>query len=191
MEDLLPIFFGVIFVNNLVLIQFLGICPFMGVSKKIDTSIGMGMAVTFVMTLAAVITWMVHHWILIPMEVEYLQTVAFILVIASLVQFVEMAIEKISPTLYKSLGIFLPLITTNCAIMGLALLNITHEYNLLESAVHGLGGAIGFTIALLLIAAARERLELVKMGDIFKGVSVAFIVAGVISIAFLGFEGVV
>ncbi len=191
MGDLLPIFFGVIFVNNLVLIQFLGICPFMGVSKKIDTSIGMGMAVTFVMTLAAVITWMVHNWILIPMEIQYLQTVAFILVIASLVQFVEMAVEKISPSLYQSLGVFLPLITTNCAIMGLALLNITNEYTLIESAVHGVGGAIGFTIALLLISGVREKLELVSMNDLFKGISVAFIVAGVISVAFLGFAGVV
>lgn len=191
MGDLLPIFFGVIFVNNLVLIQFLGICPFMGVSKKVDTSIGMGMAVTFVMTLAAVITWMIHNWILVPFEIEYLQTVSFILVIASLVQFVEMAVEKISPSLYQSLGVFLPLITTNCAIMGLALLNITNEYTLLESAVHGIGGAIGFTIALLLIAGIREQLELAKMNDLVKGISVAFIVAGVISVAFLGFEGVV
>ncbi|UMZ72849.1 electron transport complex subunit RsxA [Natranaerofaba carboxydovora] len=191
MGDLLPIFFGVIFVNNLVLIQFLGICPFMGVSKKVDTSIGMGMAVTFVMTLAAVITWMIHNWILVPFGIEYLQTVSFILVIASLVQFVEMAVEKISPSLYQSLGVFLPLITTNCAIMGLALLNITNEYSLLESAVHGVGGAIGFTIALLLIAGIREQLELAKMNDLVKGISVAFIVAGVISVAFLGFEGVV
>lgn len=191
MGDLLPIFFGVIFVNNLVLIQFLGICPFMGVSKKVETSVGMGMAVTFVMTLLAVISWMVYHWILVPFEIVYLQTVAFILVKASLVQFVEMAVEKISPALHQSLGIFLPLITTNCAIMGLALLNITEGYTLLESAVHGIGGAIGFTIAIVLIAGARERLEVASMGDIFKGVSVAYIVAGAISLAFLGFEGVV
>ncbi len=191
MGDLLPIFFGVIFVNNLVLIQFLGICPFMGVSKKVDTSIGMGMAVTFVMTLTAVITWLVHHYILVPYEITYLQTVAFIVVKASLVQFTEMAVEKISPSLHQALGIFLPLITTNCAIMGLALLNITEGYNLLESAVHAIGGAIGFTIAIVMIAGVREKLDLVKMNDLFKGVSVAFIVAGVISVAFLGFEGVV
>ncbi|OWZ83900.1 electron transport complex subunit RsxA [Natranaerobius trueperi] len=190
MEELLTIFFGAIFVNNFVLIRFLGICPFLGVSKKVETSIGMGLAVTFVMTIASIITWLIHDIILIPFDAQYLQYVAYILVIASLVQFIEMLLEKVSPQLYKALGIFLPLITTNCAILGLALINVQDGYGLLESTVHGIGAGLGFTVALVLMAGIREQLELAKMPELFKGASIAFIIAGILSIAFMGFDGV-
>ncbi len=190
MEELITIFFGAIFVNNIVLIQFLGICPFLGVSKKVETSIGMGLAVTFVMTLASIITWLIYEFILIPFEAEFMEYVAFILVIASLVQFTEMFLEKTSPQLYKALGIFLPLITTNCAILGLALQNILEGYNLLESTIHGIGAGIGFTVALVILAGIREQLELANMNRFFQGASVAFVIAGILSIAFTGFQGV-
>lgn len=187
LSSLFTILFTAIFVNNFVLRQFLGICPFLGVSKKIETSIGMGMAVTFVMTVASIITWFIQKFILKPMEIEYLQTLAFILVIASLVQFVEMAIKKTSPTLYQALGIFLPLITTNCAVLGLAILNITNGFNLIESVVHAIGAAIGFTLALVLLAGIRERLELSGGNKYFQGIPAALISAAILALVFTGF----
>lgn len=190
LEELLVIFIGAVFINNFVLIQFLGICPFLGVSNKVETAIGMGFAVTFVMTLTAIFTWFISEYILIPLDAQYLEYVAYILVIASLVQFIEMLLEKVSPGLYKSLGIFLPLITTNCAILGLVLINVLENYSLLESTIHGVGAGIGFLIALVLMAGIRERLELVKMHEVFKGASIAFIIAGILSLAFSGFQGI-
>ncbi len=189
MEDLIVIFFGAILVNNFVLIRFLGICPFLGVSKKVETAMGMGLATTFVMTVSAIITWLIAEYVLIPLEAEYLEYIAYILVIASLVQFIEMLVEKISPTLHNALGIYLPLITTNCAILGLVLINILEDYNLLEATVHGLGAGLGFVLALVLMAGIRERLELVKMHEVFKGASIAFITAGILALAFSGFLG--
>ncbi len=191
MEELFAIFFTAIFVNNIVLIQFLGICPFLGVSKKVETAIGMGLAVTFVMAIASIITWFIYEMILVPFEAEYLEYVAYILVIASLVQFIEMLLEKTSPTLYKALGIYLPLITTNCAILGLILLNVLEGYNLIESTIHGVGSGIGFTVALLLMAGIKEKLELAEMNNLFQGASIAFVIAGILSIAFSGFLGVI
>ncbi|SHJ96350.1 electron transport complex protein RnfA [Anaerobranca californiensis DSM 14826] len=186
-SNLLTILFTAIFVNNFVLRQFLGICPFLGVSKKIETSIGMGMAVTFVMTISSIITWMIQNFILKPMGIEYLQTLAFILVIASLVQFVELAIKKTSPTLYRALGIFLPLITTNCAVLGLAILNITKGYSLIETIFHAIGAALGFTLALVLLASVRERLELSGGNKYFEGVPAALIAAAILALTFSGF----
>ena len=191
MKSILVIFFGAIFVNNFVLSRFLGICPFLGVSKKVETSIGMGMAVTFVMGLASLVTWLLEYYVLVPFELQYLRTIVFILVIAALVQFVELVVHKISPVLYKALGIFLPLITTNCAVLGVALLNIQLEYNLLESVVFDVAAAIGFTLALVIIAGIRERLELVFIPKHFRGVSIALIIAGILSIAFMGFQGMI
>lgn len=189
MKSILVIFFGAIFVNNFVLSRFLGICPFLGVSKKVETSIGMGMAVTFVMGLASLATWLLEYYVLVPFNLPYLRTIVFILVIAALVQFVELVIRKISPVLYQALGIYLPLITTNCAVLGVALLNIQLKYNLLESVVFGVAAAIGFTLALVIMAGIRERLELVFIPKHFRGVSIALIIAGILSIAFMGFQG--
>lgn len=186
-SDLLTILFMAIFVNNFVLRQFLGICPFLGVSKKIETSIGMGMAVMFVMTLASLITWFIDRFILEQFNIQYLQTLAFILVIASLVQFVELALKKMSPTLYKALGIFLPLITTNCAVLGLAILNISNDFNLIQSIFHAVGAALGFTLALVLLAGIRERMELSGVNKYFEGVPAALIAAAILAITFSGF----
>ncbi|PHS34979.1 MAG: electron transport complex subunit RsxA [Alkaliphilus sp.] len=180
-----------ILVNNFVLSRFLGICPFLGVSKQVETAFGMGMAVTFVMALASLMTYMVQHFILIPLELEYLQTIAFILVIASLVQLVEMIIQKSSPTLYSSLGVFLPLITTNCAVLGLAILNIQMELTMIEALIHGIGAAVGFTLAIVLFAAIREKLEYYNVPEPFKGFPIALIIASFMSLAFLGFTGLV
>jgi len=180
-----------ILVNNFVLSRFLGICPFLGVSKKVETAFGMGMAVTFVMTLAGIMTYFVQKAILIPFGIEYLQTVAFILVIASLVQFVEIVLQKMSPTLYQALGVFLPLITTNCAVLGLALLNIQYEFNLIQTIVHSIGGAVGFSLAIVLFAGIREKLETADVPKPFQGFPVALITASLMSIAFLGFTGLV
>lgn len=191
LENLLAILIFAVFVNNFVLIQFLGICPFLGVSKKIETSLGMGMAVTFVMVMATLATWLIYNFLLVPYEIEFLRTIAFILVIASLVQLVEMVIQKISPSLNQALGIFLPLITTNCAVLGLTILNITNEFALLQSLVHALGAALGFTLALALIAGMRERLELVTIPKFFQGPAIALITAGILSIAFMGFRGMI
>lgn len=180
-----------ILVNNFVLSKFLGICPFLGVSKQVETAFGMGMAVTFVMTLAGTITYFVQELILYPLEIEYLQWVAFILVIASLVQFVEIVLQKISPTLYQALGVFLPLITTNCAVLGLALLNIQYKFNLIQTIFHSFGAAVGFSLAIVLFAGIRERLEIADVPEPFKGFPIALVTASLMSIAFLGFTGLV
>ncbi|QXM05750.1 electron transport complex subunit RsxA [Crassaminicella indica] len=180
-----------ILVNNFVLSRFLGICPFLGVSKQVETASGMGMAVTFVMTIASIITYFVQHAILEPFHLEYLQTIAFILVIAALVQFVEMVIQKVSPTLYQALGVYLPLITTNCAVLGLTILNIQSRFNLIETIVNAIGAAVGFSLAIILFAGIRERLEIADVPAIFKGFPVALITASLMAIAFLGFAGLV
>ncbi len=182
------IFIGAVLVNNFVLAKFLGICPFLGVSKKVETALGMGVAVTFVMTLASIMTWLVQVAILDNFGLQYLQTIAFILIIASLVQFVEMFLKKSSPSLYEALGVYLPLITTNCAVLGLAILNIQNEFNLMETIVNSLGAAIGFTLAIVLFAGIRERLELADVPESLKGFPIALITAGLMSIAFLGFS---
>ncbi len=178
-----------IFINNIIFAKFLGCCPFMGVSKKIDASLGMGMAVTFVITIASAVTWLVNTFVLAPLNLEYLQTIAFILIIASLVQFVEMAIQKTSPSLYKALGVFLPLITTNCAVLGVAIINIQEKYNFIETIVNGFGVAIGFSLALVLLAGIRERLEMADIPKHFQGIPIAFITAGLLAMAFMGFSG--
>ncbi len=180
-----------IFVNNFVLSRFLGICPFLGISKKIETAFGMGMAVTFVMTLAGTITYLINSFILVPLNIEYLKVVSFILVIASLVQFVEIVLQKVSPSLYQALGVFLPLITTNCAVLGLALLNVQYKYNLLQTIVHSIAAAIGFTLAIVLFASIREKMEISDIPEPFKGFPIALITASLLSFAFLGFTGIV
>ncbi len=187
---LIGIIISSILINNFVFARFLGICPFMGVSKKIESSIGMGMAVTFVMTLASGVTWIIDKFILVPYHIEYLRTIAFILIIASLVQFVEMAIEKLSPNLYKALGVFLPLITTNCAVLGVAIINIGENYNFIEAITNGFAGAVGFTLALIILAGIRERLEYSDVPASFKGIGIAFITAGILAMAFMGFSGI-
>lgn len=189
--DILTVFFAAILVNNFVLYYFLGICPFLGVSKKIDAAFSMGMAVTFVMTLTAVVSWMINHWILIPFELDYLQIVSFILVIASLVQLVEMFIRKMSPPLYQALGIYLPLITTNCAIMGLALLAALKDYNFIKTVVFGVGSGLGFTLAIVLMAGIREQLDLADVPKPLRGAGIALIVAGIMALAFSGFSGMI
>jgi len=191
MVELVLILISAIFVNNFVLARFLGICPFLGVSKKVETALGMGMAVTLVMTVAAVVTWLIQYFILIPFNIEYLQTIAFILVIASLVQLVEMVIQKVSPVLYQSLGIFLPLITTNCAVLGLAVLNIQKDYSFLESIIFAIGAALGFTLAMVLFAGLRERVDLCPVPKSFRGTAIALVTAGLLSLAFMGFAGLV
>jgi electron transport complex protein RnfA len=190
-KELLVIFIAAIFVNNFVLNRFLGICPFIGVSKKISSAVGMGMAVTFVMFLASAVTWCLQKFVLDAFGLQYLQTVMFILVIASLVQLVEMFIKKNSPVLYSALGVFLPLITTNCAVLGVAILNIQENYGLVKTLVHSLGAAIGFTLALVLMAGIRERLEVAQVPRSMEGAPIAFITAGLLSIAFMGFAGLV
>jgi electron transport complex protein RnfA len=185
------IFVGAVLVNNLILARFLGICPFFGVSKKVETAIGMSLAVTFVMTVAGIITWIVQYTILDKFGLNYLQTIVFILIIASLVQFVEMVIEKSSPDLYQSLGIFLPLITTNCAILGAAILNIQSGFSFVEMLVFTIGSAMGFGLALVLFAGIRERIELSDIPYYFRGMPVAFITAGILALAFMGFSGLV
>ncbi|MDI7246260.1 MAG: electron transport complex subunit RsxA [Bacillota bacterium] len=189
MGEILVIFFGGVLLNNFILSRFLGICPFIGVSRQVETATGMGMAVIFVIGVASAVTWMVQYYILVPLGLGYLQTIAFILVIAALVQLVEMVIQKVSPVLYRALGIYLPLITTNCAVLGVAILNITEKYSLLEAAVNGIAGASGFTLAIVLFAAIRERMDLAPIPESLKGFPMALITAGLMSIAFLGFVG--
>ena len=189
MEYLL-IFIAAIFVNNVVLSQFLGICPFLGVSKKVSTATGMGAAVTFVLTLATIVTFLIQTYILTPNDLNYLQTLTFILVIASLVQMVEIILKKVSPALYGALGVFLPLITTNCCVLGVAIGVIQRNYNLLESVVYAFSTAIGFALALIIFAAIREQLELVELPKGVKGISIVMITAGLLSLAFMGFSGV-
>ena len=191
MNELFLIIVSTVFVNNFVLARFLGLCPFMGVSKRIETATGMGMAVIFVMTVASTVTWLIQTFILIPFELQYLQTIMFILVIASLVQFVEMFIRKISPTLYQSLGIFLPLITTNCAVLGVALLTVQMGLGLFHTITFAFGSSIGFTLALVLMSGIRERLDMADIPRPFKGTASAFITAGILSLAFMGFSGMV
>ncbi|MBC3797662.1 electron transport complex subunit RsxA [Acetobacterium tundrae] len=187
--SLIFILISSIFVNNFVLSRFLGICPFLGVSKKVETALGMGAAVTFVMALASAITYVVQYAILEPLNLGYLQTIAFILVVAALVQFVEMIIKKMTPSLYQALGVFLPLITTNCAVLGVAFLNIQYEYNFIETIVNGIGAALGFTLAIVLFAGVRERLESSEIPMAFEGFPIALLSAGLMAIAFLGFSG--
>ena len=191
MMHLLTILITAIFLENFVLNQILGICPFIGVSNKMDSAIGMGLAVTFVMLLAGVSTWCVNEYLLIPLHLEYLQTIAFILIIASLVQFIEMVIKKTAPNLYQALGVFLPLITTNCAVLGVSLLNIKRGYGLLETTFNSLGGGLGFFLALIIMASIRELLELAELPEAMKGAPIALITAGLLATAFMGFSGLV
>ena len=184
------IFISAIFVNNIVLSQFLGICRFLGVSKKVDTALGMGAAVAFVMTLATIVTYLVQIYVLNPNGLQYLQTLAFILVIASLVQMVEIILKKVSPALYQALGIFLPLITTNCAVLGVAILVIQKDYSLIESVVYAFSTALGFALALVVFSGIREQLELVKIPKGMQGMAIVMITAGLLSLAFMGFSGV-
>lgn len=189
---ILYIFLSALLVNNFVLSRFLGICSFLGVSKKIETAFGMGIAVTFVMTLASIISYLVYAFILVPLNITYLYTIAFILVIAALVQFVEMVIKKKSPSLYNSLGIFLPLITTNCAILGAVIINMNESYNFVESVVFGFSSGLGYMLAIILLAGIRERIDTNEdMPEAMKGLPISLITAGLMSIAFLGFQGLI
>ena len=193
-KALFVILISTIFINNYVLSQILGLCPFLGVSRKLDSALGMGLAVVFVMVMASFFTFLIYKYVLVPYDIAYLRTIAFILVIAGLVQFVEMVIENVSPVLYHSLGIFLPLITTNCAVLGVAVLNteagfLDGNLGLLKAVVQGLGAGLGFTLALLLMAGIRERLEIADIPENLKGLPITFIVAGLMAMAFLGFSG--
>lgn len=190
-QELVLLFISAVLVNNFVLARFLGICPFLGVSKRVSTALGMSMAVVFVMTLASVVTWLVNELVLVPMNLGYLQTIAFILIIASLVQLVELALQKLSPPLYKALGIFLPLITTNCAVLGVAVLNVQKQYDLLKTTVFGFSAAVGFGLAILLFAGLRERIEIANTPRAFRGTAIALVTAGLLSLAFMGFAGLV
>ncbi len=189
--EYLVIIISAIFVSNIVLAQFLGICPFLGVSGKVSTSVGMSGAVLFVMTLATIVTWVIYHYVLVPFGITFLQTISFILVIASLVQMVEIILKKISPPLYQALGIFLPLITTNCAVMGVALLTMSKEFNLLEGVVFAIANAIGFGLAMVLFAGLREHLDLMDVPKGMRGVPIALVAAGILALAFMGFAGLV
>lgn len=184
------IFISAIFVNNIIFSQFLGICPFLGVSKKVDTAVGMGAAVAFVMTLATIVTYLVQVYVLNPNELGYLQTLSFILVIAALVQMVEIILKKVSPALYQALGIFLPLITTNCAVLGVAILVIQKDFSLLQSVVYAFSTAIGFALALILFAGIREQISLVRIPKGMQGTAIVLVTAGLLSLAFMGFSGV-
>lgn len=190
--NLLLIFISAVLVNNFVLSQFLGICSFLGISKKTDAAVGMGLAVTFVMTIASTVCYIVYNGILVPLEIEYMSTIAFILVIAALVQFVEMVIQKMSPGLYKALGIYLPLITTNCAILGLTLLNVKETYSFMESLVNGVGSALGYMLAIVLLAGLRERIDNNEnIPEFLRGLPITLVTAGLMSIAFMAFQGLI
>lgn len=191
MTEYALILVSTVLVNNFVLAKFLGLCPFMGVSRKVETAIGMGLATTFVLTLSATCSYLVNEFLLAPLGIEYLRTIAFILVIAVVVQFTEMVVHKTSPVLYQVLGIFLPLITTNCAVLGVALLNTKAQHGFLESAVYGFGAAIGFSLVLVLFAAMRERITVADVPAVFRGPAIALITAGLMSMAFMGFSGLV
>ena len=188
---LFAIVIGAIFVNNVVLSQFLGICPFLGVSSKVETSMGMGMAVTFVMALATLVTWCIQQYVLVPFGIGYMQTITFILVIAALVQMVEIVLKKVSPALYQALGIFLPLITTNCAVLGVAIITIQKNFDLLTGVIYAVAAALGFALALVLFAGIRERLEVEDTPEGMRGVPIALITAGLLAMAFMGFANVV
>ncbi len=189
MGDYLMIILGTALVNNVVLVKFLGLCPFMGVSNKLDSALGMGLATTFVLTLAAVAGWLLEYFVLGPLDLGYLRILTFILVIAAVVQFTEMAVRRMSPALYQVLGIFLPLITTNCAVLGVALLNVQEEHSFLQSVVYGFGSAMGFTLVMVIFAGMRERLALLQVPRAFAGTPIAFVAAGLLSLAFMGFAG--
>ncbi|MBG24207.1 MAG: electron transport complex subunit RsxA [Idiomarinaceae bacterium] len=191
MGEYLLLLVATVLVNNFVLVKFLGLCPFMGVSNKLETAVGMSAATTFVLTLASVCSYLVNHYLLLPLDLMALQTLSFILVIAVVVQFTEMVVHKTSPTLYRLLGIFLPLITTNCAVLGVALLNINEQHNFIESIIYGLGAALGFSLVLILFSALRERLAAADVPLPFKGAAVGMITAGLMSLAFMGFSGLV
>ncbi len=189
LTNILSIALGAILVNNFIFSQFLGCCPFLGVSKKVDTAVGMGVAVTFVMGLASAVCFVVNKYILIPLDLAYMQTVAFILVIASLVQFIEMFLQKAMPALYTALGVYLPLITTNCAVLGVVLLNVQNGYNFIESVVYGITGGLGFLLAIVLFASIRERLVFADYPKCWDGFPIALITAGLMALAFMGFSG--
>lgn len=191
MKEYLVILISTILVNNFVLVRFLGLCPFMGVSRKLETALGMGFATTFVLTLSSVCSYLANRYLLIPLELEYLRTITFIVVIAFVVQFTEMVVHKTSPLLYQVLGIFLPLITTNCAVLGVALLNVQTQHGFLESALYGFGAAVGFSLVLSLFSTLRERLDAADVPLPFKGNSIALVTAGLMSMAFMGFSGLV
>ena len=191
MKDYALILISTVLVNNFVLVKFLGLCPFMGVSRKLETAMGMGLATTFVLTLSSVCTYLANKYLLAPLGLDYLRTIAFILVIAAVVQFTEMVVHKTSPLLYNVLGIFLPLITVNCAVLGVSLLNVQHEFNFAQSAVYGFGAATGFALVLMLFAATRERVAVADVPIAFRGVPIALITAGLMSLAFMGFAGLV
>lgn len=187
--SIISLLIAALFTENFVLVKFLGCCPFLGVSKKLDTALGMGMAVTFVMAIASAFTWCVNEFLLVPFNLEYLQTIAFILIIAGLVQFVEMVIKKLMPALYNALGIYLPLITTNCAVLGVALLNVQNSYDFIHSVIYGTFAALGFTLAIVLFAGIREFIDEKDIPECFRGFPIALVTAGLMSIAFLGFSG--
>ena len=191
MKDLLLIAIGSALVNNVVLSQFLGLCPFLGVSKKVETAGGVGAAVIFVITIASAVTNLVYTFILVPTKLEYLQTIVFILVIAALVQFVELFLKKSMPSLYEALGVYLPLITTNCAVLGVALTNVQNDYNFITSVVNGIGISVGFTIAIVILAGIRERMEHNNIPESFKGMPITLVTAGLMAIAFFGFSGII
>lgn len=189
MREYLLILVSTVLVNNFVLVKFLGLCPFMGVSKKLETALGMGMATTFVLTLSSIFSHLIQQYILVPLQVEFLRTISFILAIAVVVQFTELLVRKTSPLLYNVLGIFLPLITTNCAVLGVALLSVQQEHGLLEAAMYGFGAAMGFSLALVLFASLRENIEIADVPVLFRGPSIALLTAGLMSLAFMGFTG--
>lgn len=191
MKELGLILVGTVLVNNFVLVKFLGLCPFMGVSRKLETAAGMALATTFVLTLSSVCSYLVQTWLLAPLGLEYLRTIAFILVIAGVVQFTEMVVHKTSPLLHQVLGIYLPLITTNCAVLGVALLNVQESHGFLQSMVYGFGAAIGFSLVLVLFAGVRERVAAADVPVAFRGASIALVTAGLMSLAFMGFAGLV
>ncbi len=191
MTEYLLILISTIFVNNIVLVKFLGLCPFMGVSRKVETAIGMSAATTFVLTLSAVLSYIVNNWVLAPLDLEFLRTIAFIITIAAVVNFTEMVVHKTSPLLHNVLGIFLPLITTNCAVLGVALLNIQEQHTFLESAFYGFGAAVGFSMVLILFAALRERVNVADVPAPFQGAAIGLITAGLMSLAFMGLGGLV
>ena len=191
MSEYLLFLFGAIFVNNMVLSRFLGLCPFMGVSRKLETAVGMSLATTFVLTMSSICSYLVNEYLLTPLHIEYLRTISFILVIAVVVQFTEMVVHKTSPLLYQVLGIFLPLITTNCAVLGVALLNAQQKHGFLNSALYGFGAAVGFSLVLVLFAAMRERVSVADVPAAFKGNAIALITAGLMSLAFMGFSGLI
>ncbi len=191
MPEYLLLLIGTVFVNNIVLVKFLGLCPFMGVSRKVETAIGMSAATTFVLTLSAILSYLINSWVLAPLGLEYLRTIAFIIAIAAVVNFTEMVVHKTSPLLYNVLGIFLPLITTNCAVLGVALINVQEQNSFIESVIVGFGAALGFSLVLILFAAMRERINVADVPAPFKGSAIGLITAGLMSLAFMGLAGLV